>query len=120
MPDDGHEFYFILQKYRNEMQFQMHKEIVHPSDLFINESKFGAIVYTKVIQMMYGDRYKNVIQDLRIMRLQLSCIEKKSVSAEDFQKRWICASNVLYKRGLNEEDVKFPIDFKTWEQSSAE
>lgn len=49
VPDHGHEFYLILQNYRKEMQFQMHKEILDPSDLFINESKFDVMIYTTVI-----------------------------------------------------------------------
>lgn len=63
--------------------------------------------------MMYGDKYKDVIQDLRTLRLQLSHVGNKSLSAEDFEKRWIRAANLFYKHGLKEDDVKFPIEFKT-------
>ena len=120
VPDDGKEFYSILQNYQNEIQFRVHEEILCPSDQFIDESKFDLLIYMMVIQMMYGNRYQDVIQDLRNMQNQLSHIENRLLSAEDFEKWWICAWNVFQKYGLNDNNKNFLNYIKTWEQSSAE
>ena len=120
VPIDGKEFYSILQNYQKQMHFQIHKEILCPSDQFIDDSKFDLMIYTTVIQMMYGDKYKDVVQDLRIMRNQLGHMAKKSLSTEDFEKLWSRACSVFHKHGLKDDDIKFLNDIKTWEQFSAE
>ena len=84
VPNDGKEFYCILQNYKNQMHFQIHKEILCPSDQFIDDSKFDLMIYTAVIQMMYGDRYKVVVQDLRVLRNQSYHITKKIIKRRGF------------------------------------
>lgn len=50
------------------MPFQIHEQILDPSDYFIDERKFDLSLYVTVIKMMYGDRYKDDIRDLRSIR----------------------------------------------------
>ena len=66
------------------MPFQIHEQILDPSDYFIDERKFDLSLYVTVIKMMYGDRYNDDIRDLRSIRNQLYHMGKKSLSAEDF------------------------------------
>ena len=66
------------------MHFQIHKEILCPSDQFIDDSKFDLMIYTAVIQTMYGDRYKVVVQDLRVLRNQSYHITKKIIKPRGF------------------------------------
>ena len=40
VPDDGEGFYSMLQKHKNRMPFQIHEQILDPSDYFIDERKF--------------------------------------------------------------------------------
>ena len=119
VPVDGKEFYSMLQNYQKQMHFQIHKEMLCPSDQFIDESKFDLLIYTAVIQIMYGDRYKNVIQDLRNLRNQLYHMRKKSLSPKELENWWSCACNMFLKHGLEDDDIQFLNDIKTWKLSSA-
>ena len=120
VPVDGKKFYSILQNYKNQMHFQIHKKFLCPLDQFIDQSKFDLMLYINVIQMMYGNKYKNVIQDLRIMQNQLYHMGKKSLSVEEFENLWIHACSVFCKHGLEDDNIEFFDDIKTWKISSAE
>lgn len=120
VPVDGKEFYFMLENYQNQMHFQIHKEMLCSSDQFIDERKFDLLIYTVVTQMMYGDRYTNVIQDLRTMQSQLCHSGKKSLSTGKFENLWHFANHMFKYYGLEDENMKFLNDIKTWKLSSAE
>ena len=44
LPRDGAKLYYELKKYKNDMHYQIHKDILCPSDEVIDESKFNLMI----------------------------------------------------------------------------
>ena len=100
VPDDGADFYNVLKKYKNRMLFQMHEEILSPSNEIIDETKFNLSLYTVVIRLMFGIKYKDLLHDVRDRRNKIFHMEDVSNCTSHFEELWSDACVILCKPGF--------------------
>lgn len=103
IPVDGAQLCHRLQIYKNKMHYQIYEEILCPSNKIIDEKKFDILVYTVVIQFMFGDRYKKLLQDVREMRNNIFHMKDVSTCTRKFEQLWKDACTRLCKPGFNIE-----------------
>ena len=103
VPDDGAEFYSMLKKYKNKVLYQIHEEILSPSNEIIDETKFNLSLYTAVIHFMFGCKYKDLLHDVRDMRNEIFHMEDVSNCTRHFEELWNNACIILCKPGFSIE-----------------
>ena len=103
LPVDGAQLYCRLQSYKSNMHFQVYEEILSPSNKIIDEKKFDLLVYTVVIQFMFGVKYKELLQDVRDMRNKIFHMKDVSICSTKFEQLWSDACNRLCKTGFHIE-----------------
>ena len=102
LPTDGAQLHCRLLKFQNEMQFDDQKELLCPSDKNTDESKFDITMYTKLIQVMFKEKYNIFISDLRRKRILLYHMKNKDISESNFEKEWNNACFMLKGHGFDE------------------
>ena len=108
LPRDGARLYRILEKYRDYIHYQIHKDILCPSDRIIDESKFDLTIYAVVIHLMFGSivEYANLISNVRDMRNKVFHMKNVSTCTTKFEQMWSDASSMLAKHDFNSESLK--------------
>ena len=102
-PVDGAQLYERLQKYKNNMHYQIYEEVLCPSNKIIDEKKFDLLVYTVVIHFMFGIKYKELLQDVRDMRNKIFHMKDVSFCSTEFEQLWSDACKTLRKPGFHIE-----------------
>ena len=105
LPRDGAKLYYELKKYKNDMHYQIHKDILCPSDEVIDESKFNLMIYAAIIHLKFEIKikYKKLINDLRDMWNKIFHMKDVSTSTTKFEQLWSDASDMLERHSF---DVK--------------
>ena len=106
LPCDGEQLYCKLEPYKNKMHFQIHAEILCPSNEVIDEKKFDLLVYRTVIYYMFGDKYKKVLRDVRNMRNEIFHMQDESICKADFEQLWNGACDMLLEHDFDLELLK--------------
>ena len=101
LPLNGEQLYSILESYKNKMHYQIHKEILCPSNKIIDESKFDLMIYAAVLHLMFGAKYKELVYDVRDMRNKIFHMKDVSVCTTNFKQLWDDACVMLCKHGFD-------------------
>ena len=101
----GADLYKKLKKYENEMDYQIHKNILCPSDKIVDESKFDLMIYAAVVNLMFGDtdEYDNLIDDVIDMWTKIFYMKDVSICTTKFEQLWKDACDMLTEHGFNKE-----------------
>ena len=101
----GAEIYEKLKNYENEMDYQIHKKILSPSDEIVDESKFDLMVYAAVVNLMFGneDEYDNLIGDVIDMWTKIFHMKDVSICTVKFEQLWKDVCEMLTKHGFKKE-----------------
>lgn len=103
IPDDGVMLYSMLSKYKIKVLYQMYEDILCPSDKIIDETKFNLSLYSTVFRFMFGDKYKNPLQEMRNMRNSIFHMENISNCTRNFQELWTNVHSIFPKNGFGTE-----------------
>ena len=106
LPRDGAKLYDCLKHYNNKMQFQIHEEVLYPPNKITDVSKFDLYIYLMVIGVMFGDKYKIFLDDVRTMRNEIFLMEELTRYALYFEEQWYQACNIFNKYGFNTELIR--------------
>ena len=103
LPRDGAKLYNELKKYKDDMHYQIHKDILCPSDEIIDESKFNLMIYAVVVHLMFGStvEYEKLINDVRDMRNKIFHIKDVSTCTTKFEQLWSDASDMLTRHSFD-------------------
>lgn len=82
---EGAQLYLKLESYKNQMHYQIHKEILCPSSKVVEEDKFDLLIYSAVIHLMFGAKYDELIDDVRDMRNRIFLYERYIKLYSQFQ-----------------------------------
>ena len=108
LPRDGAKLYDELKKYKDDMHYQIHKDILCPPDEIIDESKFNLMIYAAIVHLKFENtvEYKKLIDDVRDMRNKIFHIKDVSNCTTKFEQLWSDASDMLAGHSF---DIK-PLD----------
>lgn len=67
------------------------------------KKKIDLLVYTVVIQFMFGVKYKELLQDVRDMRNKIFHMKDVSICSTKFEQLWSDTCNRLCKTGFHIE-----------------
>ena len=84
-PKDDLQLYQNLHRYISQKYDLLQKEILCPSQKFINESKFDLVLYTMLFQIMFGKKCKKLLQDVRAIRNNFFHMKDVSISTKEFE-----------------------------------
>ena len=101
LPCDGGELYCELERYKNNLHYQLYEEILCPSDKVIDEKKFDLLVYTTIIYYMFGDKYDKLLNDVGDKRDEIFHMQDESFCKANFEQLWLGACRML-------DEHKFP------------
>ena len=104
LPIDGGELYQKLKDYQNKMFYQINQEVLCPPNKVIDENKFDILVYKTVIYYMCGDKYDNILNDLRDMRSNIFHMEDELIRNTKFEELWDHACVMLRKHHFPVEE----------------
>ena len=117
LPRDGCQLYSKLATHTNKLQYQLHEEILCPSNEIIDESKFDLKIYALVIYLLFGTKYKHLIYEVRDKRNKIFHMADKLICEAKFDKLWNETGDMLRKHGF---DIQSLDDLKTCDLASAE
>ena len=117
LPYDGAQLYWKLERYKNNMHFQMHREILSPPSKIIDEKKFDLLVYATIIYYMFGDKYEKLLHDVGDMRNEIFHMQHESICKAEFEQLWNDACDMLLKHDFNVNSLKI---MKTYDLFSVE
>lgn len=106
LPCDGAQLYCELEPYKNSMDYQMHEEILFPSNKVVDEKTFGLVVYAMIIYHMFDDKYEKLLDDVGDMRNEIFYMQHESICQADFEQLWNEACDMLCKHGFDVELLK--------------
>lgn len=97
LPRDGAKLYYELKKYKDDMHYQIHEDILCPADKIIDESKFDFMIYAVIFHLMFGSttEYEKLINDVRDMWNKIFHMKDVSTSTTKFEQLWSDASDML-------------------------
>ena len=81
--------------------FQVQKEILCPSTGKTDQSKFDVTLFTSIIDVKYGNKYRLLVNDLKKARNELFHEGDKSISDFHFNQLWNDTSQMLVKHGFD-------------------
>ena len=120
LPNDGAQLYWKLQSYKSDIHFEIHEEILCPSNGIIDESKFDLLTYITVIILMFGDRYKDFLQHVTARRNRIFHLKDVSVCTRKFEQIWSGTCVIFDKLCKDDFDITLPNDLKTCNLFSVE
>ena len=106
LPSDGAQLYTKLEIYKSEMHYQIYEEILCPPSKIIDENKFNLLIYTAVIHLMIGDKYDELIYDVRDMRNKIFHMKDVSCCTTNFEQLWSEACDMLSNHGFDVNLIK--------------
>lgn len=107
LPCDGGKLYCELEKYQDNMHYQIHKEVLCPLDKFIDEKKFDLLIYSIVIYSIFGAKYKELLDDVGDMRDEIFHMQEESICTVEPEELWRKACVPLCKHGFNTESLNY-------------
>lgn len=111
LPTDGAKLYKELKDLKSKIcRFKDQEEILCPSSEIIDESKFDLTLLLNVIDKKFPNKYVSFVTDLRRLRNIESHRGDKSLSNEEFDKKWNETIQILQNHGFN---IKLVGDLKT-------
>ena len=117
LPCNGAQLYCELEPYKNSMDYQMHEEILFPSNKVIDEKKFDLRVYAMIIYHMFDDKYEKLLDDVGDMRNEIFYMKHESICKMDFEQLSKDTCDMFHKHGFNIELLK---TLKTFDPFSVE
>ena len=113
LPEDGAALYCQLQRYNSDMHFQIHEEIFCPSNKFIDESKLNLLTYTTIIDIMFGEKYMELLDKVMAVRKRIFPIENVLTCIEEFDQLWNMVYSTFNKLCKDGYGIKLLDEFKT-------
>ena len=105
-PSDGSKFYVYLSFWRQEIKPEGHQvEILFPANEITDETNFDISLYTRIIQGIYGKKYKKLVQHLRTLRNSEFHRGKIHLTAVEFEKIWANTLNILRLHDFDVDSV---------------
>ena len=102
LPEDEVELFKVLEPLKSRIcRFQVQKEILCPSTGKTDQSKFDVTLFTSIIDVKYGNKYRLLVNDLRKARNELFHKGDKSISDFHFNQLWNDTSQMLVKHGFD-------------------
>ena len=97
LPRDGARLYDELKKYKDDMHYQIHKDILCPPDEIIDESKFNLMIYAAIVHLKFENtvEYKKLISDVRDIWNNIFHMKDVSTCTNKFEQLWSDASDML-------------------------
>ena len=110
LPEDEVQLFKILEPLKSRIcRYQDQREILCPPAGKTDHSKFDVTLFTSIITVKYGNKYKSLVDDLRSLRNKEFHKGDKSLSGSDFNQLWSDTSHVLVNHGF---DPKLVNDMK--------
>ena len=100
-PQDGARLYQTLHSYENRKHYLLRHEILCPSTKIIDESKFDLILYTTVIQTIFGNKYNKPLEYVRTMRNNFFHMKDISNCTVEFEYLWNTACGAFHGMGFD-------------------
>ena len=114
-PTDGKKLYQKLQPHLSKIcKFKKQRKILGPSNRSTDYKKFDLTLFTRIIEVMFGSKYKLLVKDLRDARNKECHRGDKTLSNPDFNQLWKRAEDMLQKHGFDVTSVK---DLRTCDSS---
>ena len=111
---DGSYLYNILEKYKDNLQYQIHEEILCPPNKVINENEFDLLIYGIVIDFIFGDKYDKLLDDVIDMRNEIFHMQHELICTVEFEKLWQNTSNVLCNHGFDTKSLSILKTCNLW------
>ena len=107
LSEDEVELFKVLEPLKSRIcHFQDQKEVLCPSTRKTDHSKFDLTLFTRIITVKYGNKYKSLVDDLRNARNKEFHKGDKSLSGSDFNQLWNDTSQMLVNHGFDPKLVK--------------
>ena len=104
---DGCQLYSKLATHTNKLQYQLHEEILCPSNEIIDESKFDLKIYALVIYLLFGTKYKQLIYEVRDKRNKIFHMADELICEAQFDKLWNEIRDMLRKRKFGIQSLDY-------------
>ena len=102
LPENEVELLKVLEPLKSRIcRFKEQKEILCPSTGKTDQSKFDVTLFTSIIDVKYGNKYRLLVTDLRDARNKLFHKGDKSISDFQFNQLWNDTSQMLKKHGFD-------------------
>ena len=107
LPEDEVELFKVLEPLKSRIcRYQDQQEVLCPSARKTDHSKFDLTLFTSIITVKYGNKYKSLVDDLRNARNEEFHKGDKSLSGSDFNQLWNDTSQMLVNHGFDPKLIK--------------
>ena len=104
--EDEVELFKLLKPLESKIcPFKDQHKILCPSTGKTDHSKFDVTLFTNIIKVLFKDKYKSLVEDLKQARNRESHRGDKSLSDSDFNQLWNDTSNMLVSHGFESKLV---------------
>ena len=101
-PKDGVKLYNILEPQKSNIcQYRNQYKFLCPSDRYTDYTKFDATLLLSIIQVMFGNKYDQLVKDLRCVRNKEYHRGDRDLSDTEFNKLWKSIGNILLRHGFD-------------------
>ena len=106
LPTDGGELYVYLTFWRKDIKpDRSQAEVLYPANEITDETNFDISLYTRIIQGIYGEKYRRLLQDLRKLRNSEFHRGKIQLTPVEFEEIWAHALNTLGSHDFDVDSV---------------
>ena len=107
LPEDEVQLFTVLEPLKSQIcHYQDQREILCPPTGKTDHSRFDVTLFTSIITVKYGNKYKSLVDDLRNARNKEFHKGDKSLSGSDFNQLWNDTSQMLRNHGFDTKLVK--------------
>ena len=101
LPMDGTMLYHALKPHKTIARFKGQYSILFPHSGYTDISKFDLILFLRVIEVMFGSKYIELVLELRSLRNSIHHRGSKRFFRNEFDKLWNNTMAVLEKHGFD-------------------
>ena len=106
LPEDEVQLFNQLKPLESKIcPFKDQREILCPSSGKTDHRKFDVTLFTNIIKVLFKDKYKSLVDDLKSARNKESHRGDKSLSENDFNQLWNDTSKMLVSHGFESKLV---------------
>ena len=116
LPTDGKSLYTSLINFKSKLcRFSDQARVIFPPSGITDFNKFDVTLYTSIISVLFGKKYKRLVDDLRFTRNKQFHRGNKELSHQEFGLLWVETADMLQSHGF---DITLVDDLKTCSLSS--
>ena len=106
LPEDEVQLFRQLKPFESKIcPYKYQRETLCPLTGKTDHSKFDVTLFTNIIKVLFKDKYKSLVDDLKNARNRESHRGNKSISDSDFNQLWNDTSKMLVDHGFESKVV---------------